>query len=359
MSFFKAGTPVKIVKTLNFGEGRPIILHSSVDVPSNSDIEAPAGSLINASGEAIEVHSFKFSLRPSNKTLQELDISPAMALVSGGQVGVALSVKDPSDNGYSLTRGQVPIWSFGPAHGIGDEFSFQSLGSGLGETIFSTTATYQWKLDHPLFIPPGARIVPVFRSIGSFNFEITAGVTAVGRTVPHSGKQSTYKVPWVATYLSSSYQYNDVGNEESSPKALQNPTNKPVTIERFIGRLYNVTTNLIDANVRGIQDVTQLVSTLSGSADSWFARCFSLQMADSMGNPLVRVSTLFRNVFEPAVRSWEVRHLLPPEQFFRVKLFKNNGQEVTADVTNTGPINRSQVSITMVGWREVSWQKAA
>lgn len=356
MNFFKAGAPVNLIKTLNFDNSRPIILHSSVDVPSNSDIEAPAGSLINASGEAVEIHSFKFSLRPSNTTLQGLNAT-SMALVSGGQVGVSLAVKDSTDNGYSLTRGQVPIWSFGPAHGIGDEFSFQLLGSGSAESVYSTTATYQWKLDFPLFVPAGARIVPVFRSIGSFNFEVNAGISAVGRTVSHAGKQATYKVPWVATYLSSSYQYNDVASEESSPKALQNPNNKPVTIERFIGRLYNVTTNNVDINVKGIQDINQLVINLNGSADSWFGRCFRIQMADSMGNPLVRVPTLFRSVFEPALRSWEVKQILPPEQFFRVKLFKDTGQEVTATVTNPNSINRSQASVTMVGWREVSWKK--
>lgn len=351
---------------------RPIVLRTEALVPSNSDTEAPAGPMMNASGEAVEIHSFKFSLRPADSVIAGMTVNTYIRPVSGGQFGVSLSVKDPKDEGYAITKGPVPLWSFGPSYGLGDEVALQVLGTFAADPTKGPvvpTATYIWKLDHPLYVPAGCRIVPVFRSIGNFTFDVVAGITAVGCTVEHSGKQSTYKVPWVASFVSKSDKFNTVGVQESSPQTIQNPHDKPVFVERFTGRIHlmNDTTTVepttaVTDTALYAGDLGSLGPFLSGggvtlAAEAWFDRCFTVQMADSMGNPLVRVPTLFRGVFDPAVRSWEVKHVLPPEQYFRVLLAKDNAGLNVSEVGLVGNLTRAQASITMVGWREVSWQR--
>lgn len=350
-------------------DSRPIILHTEVVVPSNADTEAPAGPMMNSSGSDIEIHSFKFSVRPSNAAIAQLSADGPIQPVSGGQFGVAITVKNEDDEGYALTKGPIPLWGFGPAYGLGDEIALQVLGIFSDAATFAAvpTATYIWKLDHPLRVPAGACIVPVFRSIGNFTYDVLAGMTAVGCTVEHSGKQATYKVPWVSSFISSSDRYDDAQKEESSPKALQNPNDKPVYIERFVGRMHIFTDFTTAVPVTSVTDTAlyagDLGTLISGTlgieeaAEGWFDRTISIQMSDSMGNPLVRVPTLFRSVFEPATRTWEVKHILPPEQYFRVLLYKDNANYSSGELRLASSPMRSQVSITMVGWREVSWQK--
>lgn len=348
-------------------DSRPISVRSSAIITANSDAEISAGPLINSSDEPMEIHEFIFSLRPSDTSLAVY--GSAGLFPSGGQFALGLSIKDSTDFGYALTNGVIPLWSFGQARQLGEEEKIVSLESDITSADPTVggflQAAYGWKLDHPLFVPPGARIVPVARSLGAFNGDVELGITAIGKILPNTPKsRASYKVPWVCAYISKSFEFNAAGQDSSSDQSLYNPfVDKSVTVERFVGRLHNfrsqpVATSPVQNQV-SVSDASNFDAALGGAftglgyvGNNYFSQLVSIRMRDSIGNPLVREKTLFRNVFEAQTRTWEVRQVLPPRQFHKVDFFK-----ALTTATAAQPV-RCQASVASVGWREVSWKKA-
>jgi len=347
-------------------DSRPIALRSSATITANSDAEVSAGPLVNSSGEPMEIHEFIFSVRPVDLSIA--NYASAGLFPSGGQFAIGLSVKDGSDFGYALTNGVIPLWSFGQARQLGEEEKLQSLQPDLSGVLTVNgflTAVYSWKLDHPLYVPPGARIVPVARSLGSFNGDVELGVSALGRVLPNTPKsRAAYKIPWVCAYVSKSFDYTEQGEDSSSDNALYNPfVDRLVTIERFVGRLHmsrSVTVDTIPAQTQvAVADTTFLDAAFPFASfgyfgNNYFSQIFSIRMRDSVGNPIVREKTLFRNVFESASRTWEVQQVLPPRQFHKVDFYK---AATAAEWEITTP-SRIQGSVASIGWREVSWKKS-
>lgn len=344
---------------------RPQTLRSSSTVNANSDAEVSAGPLTNGSGEPMEIHEFIFSVRPSDAAIAQVGSSGLYP--SGGQFAVGLAVKDGADFGYAMTNGVVPLWSFGQARQLGQEEVLNSFTREFVdyETAYFQVGVYAWKLDHPLYLPPGARIIPVVRSLGGFNGDVEFGITAIGKILASEPKKDGYKVPWVSSYLSKSFNLTEEGNDSSPDNSLYNPFDRDVTIERFVGRFHIYTAfDFVFAtetfNQSTVMDVSSFDPTLLDPAllsitetgNNYYSRVMSLRMRDSVGNPLVREKTLFRSVFESNTRTWEARHVLPPKQYHKVDIFKE-----AASATST-LATRIQTSVTSVGWREVSWRRA-
>lgn len=333
-------------------DSRPIVLRAEATLVSNSDGEVSASSLTNSSGEPMEIHEFIFSVRPSDTTLETIDENISGISPTGGQVAIGLSVKNADDFGYALSNGPVPLWNYGQARLLGEETASQTFAlvnpSPLQQLTFSTGA-YLWKLDHPMYVPNGGRIVPVLKSLGAFPTNVVVGITAVGRILPSTPLKSSYKVPWVCSWVSKSWTIGQTGVDASPDNSLWNPFSKPVTIERFTGRI----PMLFESTPTAPQTGSLLVMT-EVSKNSYYAQNFWLTMRDSVGNPLVRKRTLFRSVFESATRTWEARHILPPGQYHRINVSKT----ALATPTET-TLSRGSVSVASVGWREVSWSKGA
>lgn len=348
----------------NLDNSYPTVLRSSSEITANSDSEVSAGPLVNSSGEAVEIHEFIFSVRPTDSAIANYGSSGLFP--SGGQFALGLSVKDSSDFGYSLTNGVIPLWNFGQARQLGEEEKVQSFQPDFNGNYLINgflTSVYSWKLDYPMYLPPGARIVPVSRPLGSFNGDVVLGVTAIGKILPNRPVAAAYKIPWVCAAISKSFSFSEQGTDSSNDNALYNPfTDTNVVIERFIGRFLiskNVTVETTPASTQlTVFDTTfldasrALTATMAYSGNNLFSQLFSIQMRDSIGNPLVREKTLFRNVFEAQTRSWETRQVLPPRQYHKVDFFK-----ASTELPWTTP-GRIQGAVSSVGWREVSWRKA-
>lgn len=341
---------------------RPIVLRAETEVEGNSDNEITASPFINATGEPLEIHEFKFSVRPSNASLLSAGLQGLFP--SGGNFAVGLSVVGPDGDGHAMTNGPIPMWSFGQSRQLGEEQKIQSFNvTGAFDVTLGwfMTGAYNWKLDHPMYVPPGGRIVPTVRSLGSFNGNVIIGVTAIGKVLPNSPpSKPSYKVPWVTSYVSKSFESSDTGQDSSTDSLLNNPHDMPVTVERFVGRLHCqagfisgsvLQLSVADTSLPDAADVSLFVQT----GQAYYAQVVLMRMRDSMGNPLVREKTLFRNVFNSDTRTWECRHVLPPKQFYKVDFFKTALPALTSFPTTS----RVQASVTAVGWREVSWKKAA
>lgn len=346
-------------------DSQPVTLRSFTSISGSSDEEIAAAPLTNASGEPMEIHEFIFSVRPSNNAIARYGTSGLFP--SGGQFALGISVKDSTDFGYSLTNGVIPLWSYGQARQLGQEEKLQTLQVDEADLQAGAflTAVYAWKLDHPLYVPPGGRIIPVARSLGSFTGDAEIGITAIGRILPNTpASRASYKVPWVCAYVTKSFDFAEGGEDTSKDNDLYNPfADKPVTIERFVGRLHCFTTvaALAGSGLTTVDQVTvhdvsafdyAFIAGLRYTGNNYYSQLFSLRMRDSVGNPLVREKTLFRNVFESATRTWECRHILPPRQFHKLDFFKE-----ATEATNAR-LSRLQASVASIGWREVSWKRA-
>lgn len=346
---------------------RPQTLRSGSVVNANSDAEVSAGPMTNGSGEPMEIHEFIFSVKPTDAAIAAIGSSGLYP--SGGQFAVGLTVKDGSDFGYALTNGVIPLWSFGQARQLGQEEVLNSLSRIFdveAETAYFQIGVYAWKLDHPLYLPPGARIIPVVRSLGGFNGDVEFGITAIGKILPSAPTKGSYKMPWVCSYLSKSFNLTEGGNDSSPDNALYNPFDRDVTIERFVGRFhiytaFDFTLDAVTYNQSTVMDVSSFDPTIldpsllavTETGNNYYSRVMSLRMRDSVGNPLVRESTLFRSVFESATRTWEARHVLPAKQYHKVDIYKTEDTRATSTLTT-----RIQTSVSSVGWREVSWRKS-
>lgn len=331
----------------------PLVMHSETTVQPNSDAEFSAGPLTNSTGEAVYIYEVKFSIRPTDKVIASSTGSGK--LVSGGQFAISMAIKDQDDFGYSLTNNPVPIWSLGSPHNLKEEIiniNLQSVGSA---DRLSALAHNHWKPDHPIYMPPGARFVPTVRSLGAFGSEAIVGISLVCGVTPSAPMKDRYKLPWVGAYLSSSFEYNATGSDSSADNLLANPHNKNVFVERFVGRIHCLNEVLLNGvTFQSLRDDAGDASSVGVSGNNWYSRAFRVKMQDSAGNVLVRRSTLFRNVFCSSTRTWECKTVLPPQQYFNVDVEKS----VLPTMTQTiGRSTRAQVSVAMIGWREVSWRK--
>lgn len=331
---------------------RPIVLRSEARLVANSAVEVSAAALMNSSGEPMEIHEFIFSVRPTDEVIYGLGTDVSGAAPTGGQVAIGLSVKDSDDFGYSLTNGQVPLWNFGQVRQLGAESNLQTFAQVTPTPLYSTltffTSAYLWKLDHPMYVPAGARIVPVLAGIGGLPTDAMVGICAIGKTVPNEPVKANTKMPWVCAWVSKSFTIAQTGTDESPNNALWNPFKKPVTIERFTGRLpmFYAAAAVAPQNV---------VTMTELSRSDYYSRVLGIRMRDSVGNPLVRVSTPIRSVFDSATRTWEARSILPAGQYHKVNVQKT----ALTTVTESSIVSRGGVSIASVGWREVSWKKGS
>lgn len=309
----------------------PILLRVSQTVQPNAEQETQSLAMMNPSGEPMEIRSFLFSAfqaEPSIQTLANI----------GGMYSIALRVA-----GKPLTNGPIPMWNFGPAISLGGETVFEQ--APVGGIRNTSIASYRWMLDRPLYIPAGVSIEVSIRSTGSFSKPVTVGVTASGSVVPHKPKPSRVDVPWVCVYASKSFNWDEEGSDASPETQLINPFDVPLEVSRFVGRINQLTDYF--AGDLSSNDTTEFIIP---SVLGLYGQTFKVKMNDSSGNPVVRVATMFRNVFEAKNRSWELGVTLAPRQYY--KIFLEKGVLAGASLVAGIKSSRASVVVSMVGCRK-------
>lgn len=312
----------------------PLILRAEtlVEVSSNSSPNNQA--LINPTGEPWEVHEIKFGVRRQS------------ILETSRATGAALDV-NITWCGKRITDGFVPVWNCGAYQAV-EEFKALPKTSdvALGQYWRAQDAFYGWKLDHPLYVPPGQSLAVEFRNNGLVNFPLKCSVSLIGRVMPRSAKPTKVKVPYVSAWKSDFYEVLLAGGPEVSPETvLFNQTGKPLTVERFVGRMASrVQTDEADGSYVYIDQVSRF--PFRGSL-------FDVKHRMTNGTIVARNWVNFGDAFGWRNYKWTQRHVLEPQTGHIIELRKNaatEGAELRTQVKSA----TAQAMVSMVGWREES-----
>lgn len=275
----------------------PIHLTARTTIASNSSGGVNAISLKNPLGQPMEILEIKFQL------FQEVNSNANM----GGVIACKLDLGK-----FSLTNGFVPVWLMGRSENLWAE-AIQDPNV-LGDAA-NCTNEFTWRLAQPLYVPPGAVLVPTFQHRGLVQQDVQVRISYSARSIP-PGTPPPKKIvlPYAAAWVSNTFDANESGVDNSLETDLTNPFDEPLTIQRFSGRvvLFNLSTSppqVLEAGATG-----ETVGTYQ----------YDVRLIDSFGRPIIRNLVPFRLAFSGVTRSWEVDNaLMDPRSFILAYVRKN------------------------------------
>lgn len=318
----------------------PLILRAETLVEPSSDATPNNNALINPTGEPWEIHEIKFGVR------RESNLIPTRA--SGAALDVNLAWL-----GKPMTDGFVPVWSCAPAQAV-EEFRGlqQSSAQSIGEYWRAQDSFFQWKLDHPLYVPPKSGVTIDFRNNGIVDFPIRASMTLIGRVMPQSARPSTVKVPFVSAWRSAFYDFLAAGGPETSLETvLLNNFAKPLTIERFVGR---VAARIQTEESAQLPDPESFVYVDQISRLAFRGSMFEAKHRMTTGEIIARDWVKFGDIYGWRNYKWNMRHVLEQNVGHIVELRKvAPPSDPSATTLNTAIVSATaQCHVSMVGWRE-------
>lgn len=368
-----------------YGEGdtvRPLALRAETILSPGATKQVDAVSLLNPSGEPFELLEVRWGLYPVGKNLDALpydhvedyddsgaDLAEALpntnlkgAAVAGSMIGCQFHLGK-----LALTSSPVPVWNFGPALNLGEEvladwyLYFSSVFGGLNShyAFAAQTGLYRWRLDNPLWIPPGVALVPTLSHLGPTDVPMRVGITYLGRVCPSKPEPGVVKVPWIAHWRSKAWHAEDRSSADQSPKsALMNRHQTPLRVERFVGRIAQV--NLPSGDGQSLLMDPKVPFQLDDALAGYWSQRLRLTMRDSAGGHVIREPTPVRNVFGGRNRMWPCQHDLPPGSFYSLRvLLANDNISGSAGAGDYGEAitglqsTRGALDVSMVGWRKV------
>lgn len=331
-------------------QNRPMLLSSQVTLLPGATKEAPEVRMVNPLNTAMLIDEIRFKTPPISAS--GLGISAYNPLLN---IRCALRM-----GRVALTNNPVPIGNFGrvtledtstgTVGGVGNYVN--SLGS--PQAFITTHST--WKLPKPLYVPRGEFLVPkitydtrFLKTLTSFNpsqFDsLTIDVSFAGRSLPPNFPvPKSIAVPWVTSFDVDLLALT-AGNSDttiSNQTQLVNPFDKPMFVQRFIGR------SLLHGNGEeaSLYAPFELGDGFPGSAAAWTMT--TVRAVDSLNNILVRDPTPFGHLFQFLSRSWNVNAHLPSQGFYIMTVDRN----YTSTIASTYLAH----AISMVGYREVELQ---
>jgi len=177
----------------------------------------------------------------------------------------------------------------------------------------------RWKLPVPLLVPPGAALVPsFFRPIDSSGVDVTVDVSYAGRYLDSSEPlPDKIQVPYVnAFYPPPEGWFNGDSLNTfylSGPRTLANLLDVPVRVQRFIGRVYDIT------------DTFPFLGNVVESSANTSTSLFSVLMKDSYGREIVKDSVGFGALFDVIRRSWTFSKILGPREHYLMNIYNTPG----------------------------------
>lgn len=298
--------------------GEPIFLSSEVAIAQNSLANLDSQSLMSPRKVPMYIDELSFLLLGASQ-------------MAGGAIGAMLKLGT-----IQITNNFVPVWCF--------DRRFDSGLEHLGERATNSfDGIYRWRLDEPLYVPPGAALNGVLQQFGfASGGAATAVVGVYGREMPPGHMPAKLSIPFATAYVSPQFAGDAAGTDNSAPVALSNTTGKLVRVNRIVGRL------LVAATTVGV-DATAPVFNDSGLADMG-GTLVRLQMWHSSGHPILRTYTPFLAAFSAAGASVTVPHDMDPRAFYSVRVDKQATTTVYNTTTELGP--SCQVQVAIVGTRE-------
>lgn len=236
--------------------GVPCLLTDDVNLALNGTGQGDLGRLQAPFNSAMRIDEVQFCISP-----------PVYAANSGaGYVGILaqdIAVK-LTLCGYELTNGYVPIPNLSnalfpsllPLYGslapnplpglFGFELQVSNqtdtegyFGTGDGTPAFAYYTYYRWRPPHPIYVPPGAALIPQFKRGVATDSLITTGAKDTNVGIGYRGmmlpstqpKPAVMKVPYV-TFAS----FTGVSYGIAAELTLRNKFLKPMHVQRFTGR---------------------------------------------------------------------------------------------------------------------------
>jgi hypothetical protein len=284
----------------NTESGWPLVLSAEATVPSQTTQRPPQLALMNPTGEAFKIHEVRWTL------------TTAAIRVTGCAIGCKLDLGQ-----VAITNGFVPVWNFGRVISYDQDLSCQ----------------YSWRLAQPIYVPAGGVVEANFQNFGLVSDEITVRISYFCTAIPNTQRPpKRIFLPWVSAYIGKVFAYGAEDADTSKENQLQNPFDTDLVISRLIGRFNFFTSS------------TQTNASLFG------ANLLNARVSLSNGDPLVRTSTPFQQVFSEEGRSWEQKNtILKPKQYFQVFVEK-------ASTTDTSSNTTVQPFVSLVGYREMEFK---
>ncbi len=309
-------------------QGEPLLLSASGTIAPNTGGTIPTLALANPDHKPMLLDELRFQVTLGGRAC-------------GGVVKCSLKLGE-----IPLTGGFIPLWGFGKAEDLLQE-RFVAAG-----TVNAGVAEYVWRLSRPLFIPGNLALVPQFFASPYLGRPVSVKVSFVGRQLPAMTTPRILEIPYIASYESKQFVLGDgsVQTDSSAEDQLLNPFNVPLQIERFVGRYMHFNPEIV---IQGATGVVEEIFDLVG-VDTMDA-LLAIRMTNSLGDPIVRINTPFRAVFDPLTRSWEIPHEMAPLAYYKAYL-TTGGPVMDTGYTST---QFGIAQISMVGYRDFDTKGAA
>lgn len=315
----------------------PIILSAETRLEPGSSSGVNTAALKNPHGLPMELLWVRFSLFPLTPDVPDVELLSSM---TGMVVGVKMDLgKIP------VVDAGVPISCFGAARDDWDVINRFYL----SPTTIVLHNTYTWRLKHPLYIPAGATLVPLFQHYGQIPYPAQVRVTYMCRSL--SAKKRTGKtwVPWVTSWRSRGFDFASADTvltaqyDESSEIDIVNPFDVPVNVVRFCGR-QSLTTPLNNLQNSESSILFPASAFISEAGDS----NTTLTMKSSSGDEIVRNETQFGGLFPLNLKVWDIPGgwSMAPGEFLKIRA-------AFAPQLNAEDPGRVQVGVSAVGYRKV------
>lgn len=276
------------------------VVQPGSDGPVNSDsLVAPVDLLVN---------EIKFGVRVTLGSG-----STNHLIFSGGVIQAGLVLGD-----HRLTKGEVPIWLFGPSQYVNNPFSAAQASVADGEEAWQDTVTFDLAYETsapihtPLFLRRGEVIVPTLGVtegvIGKFTQNVTCYVS-YSCTELVSGRPSRRTLPYWASWVSRN-PFDPASTSANSDSSLETDLVNATQQDLRLLYLTGVTRALDQANNFEIGD----------GCGAFAAQLAQLQIQASDGSPVVPDIVGFRTLFSGLTRAWPCRGTMKPGEYLKAFL---------------------------------------
>jgi hypothetical protein len=285
----------------------PVPLHLTATATLQAETAAGVNAIAlkNPTGRPMEILEIKFGVRDTGD--QQTSISTSTTSILGGLIACRLDM-----GSLSLTNGYIPIWSFGKATNLKEEAQLDTVVS--ASPITEAYAEYTWKLAHPIYVPPGAAVVPSFFHRGLLKDTMVARISYSARSLPPGPAPKKLWLPYVSCYTTKAFTVGAAIDSDTSQETdLVNPHPQPLYLQRFTGRCMI------------IQQSGGYLAGETGVFDTIANQSLLLKMIDSAGRPVIKDYVVFRQAFSGVTRSWEMDlgHIMDPTSHYNVQVQSN------------------------------------
>jgi len=291
----------------------PIYLGATVVVRAGSQASPNPLALKSPDSYPLAIHEIQFGFRTPN--------SSGLPLVSSNNVAVQLSL-----GAYKVTSSFIPLGLFP------DQAPTATVSTGTDQQGFN----FVWRLDSPLYLPPGAILVPTFRNVGQSQNDATVFVQYNCSVLPALPRMVS--IPYVSAWTGKSLVFANADTDNSAENDLVNDTDSPLVLDKLTG-----VAAYIDSSTSIAIDHDLQYARAGGSV----GQIVQLKIHDSDDRAIVDTFTAWDLVFPYGSRKFPIRGVTLAQRKY-LKVYVN---KLAPGLALSG--DQLQLSVAMFGHRDV------